>query len=131
MKLSQMKTFDEVLAEDLKDPDFRERWERSAVARGVASQVIAYRAEHGLTQTAFGKLVLMTQPAVARLETAEHDPNFETLAKLSSRLGVEFNINIHPKKKAPQLPKKHALTTASVTTGVFQDAELAIAAAAA
>jgi transcriptional regulator with XRE-family HTH domain len=129
MKLSDMQTFDEVLVEELEDPDFRARWERSAVARGVAAQVIAYRAEHELTQTALGKLAGMKQPAVARLEAAEHDPNFETLAKLSSSLGIEFNINIHPGTKPSKLATKRALTTAAVSKGAFQNAELAVAAA--
>ena len=37
MKLRDMKTFDAVLAEDLKDPEFRARWERTALARAVAN----------------------------------------------------------------------------------------------
>lgn len=48
-------------------------WERTALARAVAARVIAYRAEHGLSQTALAGRLGMTQPALARLESGEHN----------------------------------------------------------
>jgi hypothetical protein len=42
----------EVLEDQLKDPEFREIWERTALARAVALRVAAYRAEHNLSQAA-------------------------------------------------------------------------------
>ena len=94
MKLSDMKTAGEVLAEDLEDPEFREEWERTALAREVAIRVAGYRAEHNLTQSELGRLLGMRQPAVARLEAGEHEPSLTTLKRLSSRLGIEFHIDI-------------------------------------
>jgi hypothetical protein len=38
----------------------------------------------------------MKQPAVARLEAGEHNPSFDTLARLSSALGIEFHIAVTP-----------------------------------
>ncbi len=38
----------------------------------------------------------MKQPAVARLEAGEHNPSFDTLARLSSVLGIEFHIAVTP-----------------------------------
>jgi len=55
-----------------------------------------YRAEHGLTQTAFGRLVGMRQPHVARLESGEHEPSLSTLARLSATLDVDFILDITP-----------------------------------
>ncbi|MEJ7816796.1 MAG: helix-turn-helix transcriptional regulator [Rubrobacter sp.] len=96
MRISDMKTADEVLAEDLKDPKFREEWERTALARAVANHVIAYRAEHSLTQRQLANRLGMKQPAVARLESGEHEPTLATLARLSRGLGLEFHIDITP-----------------------------------
>jgi hypothetical protein len=45
VKLSDMKTSEQVLAEELRDPAFRREWDRTAVARAVALKVLAYRAE--------------------------------------------------------------------------------------
>jgi hypothetical protein len=43
--------FADLLTEQLRDPAFRDRWERTApLARAVAIGVVAYRAEHGLSQ---------------------------------------------------------------------------------
>jgi len=94
MKLSDMKVAGEVLAEDLEDSEFREEWERTAFAREVALRVAAYRAEHKLSQAALGRVLGISQPAVARLEAGDHEPTLSTLRKLSRSLDVEFHIDI-------------------------------------
>jgi transcriptional regulator with XRE-family HTH domain len=38
----------------------------------------------------------MKQPAVARLESGEHNPSLETLARLANALGFEFRIAVTP-----------------------------------
>ncbi|MHB1500419.1 MAG: helix-turn-helix domain-containing protein [Candidatus Dormibacteria bacterium] len=96
MKLSDMPTADEVLAGHLEDPEFRREWERTALARAVALRVLAYRAEHGLSQSDLGKRLEMSQPAIARLEIGEHEPTFATLSKLSRGLGINFHIEVTP-----------------------------------
>lgn len=80
-----------------------EEWDRLAVARAVAATVIAYRADHGLSQRALARQLGVPQPQVARIENAEHDPSHETMMRLSSRLGLEFNINIAPTDRQPRL----------------------------
>jgi len=96
VKLSDMKSFDDVLSEQLQDPIFREEWERTAVARAVALRVITYRVEHGLSQAGLARELGVSQPLVARLEAGEHEPTFATLSRLSRRLGLEFHIDITP-----------------------------------
>ncbi len=49
-----------------------------------------------VTQTAFGRLVGMRQPHVARLEAGEHEPSLSTLVRLSAALGVDFTVDINP-----------------------------------
>jgi len=76
MKLSDLPTHEQVLAEHLDaDPEFRREWERTALARAVAVRVIAYRAVHGLSQTALAGRLKMTQPAIARLESGSSSPS--------------------------------------------------------
>ncbi|MGH2846131.1 MAG: helix-turn-helix transcriptional regulator [Thermoleophilaceae bacterium] len=129
MKLRDMQTFDEVLTEDLKDPEFRARWERTALARAVANRVIAYRAERGLSQGALAQRLGMKQPQVARLESADHNPSIDTLIKLVGVLDIEFVIDIHPARQEAKLVNKRAQTTAAVSTTAFEEAELLVAAA--
>jgi transcriptional regulator with XRE-family HTH domain len=109
MKLSNLPTHEEMLAEHLDaDPEYRREWERTALARAVAAKVIAYRAEHGLSQTALAGRMKMTQPAVARLESGEHNPAFPMLMRLSDALGIELAIDISPTGQEPQLIGKRA-----------------------
>ena len=96
MKLQKMRGSDKAVARQLKDPKFRAEWERTAVARAVAVRLVEYRVEHALTQTALARQLGMKQPAVARLEAGEHNPSFDTLARLSSALGIEFHIAVTP-----------------------------------
>jgi DNA-binding XRE family transcriptional regulator len=90
---------DEMLAEELKDPAFRELWARHTPARAVALRLVGYRVDHGLTQTALGRLLGMPQPAIARLESGDHVPSLDTLIRISDALGIEFLIDIKPKDR--------------------------------
>jgi transcriptional regulator with XRE-family HTH domain len=109
MRLSDLPTHEEVLAEHLDaDLEYRREWERTALARAVAVKVIAYRAKHSLSQTALAGRLKMSQPAIARLESGEHNPTFPTLLRLSDALGIELAIDIAPTGQEPQLIGKRA-----------------------
>src|SRR5713101_5048997 len=71
--------------------------ERRAVMSAVAKAVIRYRAERGLSQTALGRLLGWSQPVVARLEAAEHNPSMDTLLALSRGLGMRVHVDVGPK----------------------------------
>ncbi|MGH3194600.1 MAG: helix-turn-helix transcriptional regulator [Streptosporangiaceae bacterium] len=87
----------EVLDEMLRDPEFRAEWERTALARAVAEAVIRYRAERGLSQTALARVLVWSQPVVARLEAAEHNPSMDTLLALARTLGLRVHVDVGPK----------------------------------
>jgi transcriptional regulator with XRE-family HTH domain len=84
MRLSDLKSLDQVVEEHRQEPEFREEWDRLAFAHEVANRVVAYRAEHNLSQRRLATLVGLVQPAIARLEKAEHQPSFDTLPSLRS-----------------------------------------------
>jgi transcriptional regulator with XRE-family HTH domain len=65
-------------------------------ARAVANRLIAYRADHGLTQTALARLLGMSQSTIARLEIGEHIPTLPTLLKLSEVLDLEIMVTMTP-----------------------------------
>lgn len=100
MKLSEMKTNDELIAEQLRtDPEFRVEWERTALARAVAVAIVRYRAEHDLSQRDLAQRLGMRQPQIARLELGEVNPSIETLMRLVSELKIEFTIDVRPVAK--------------------------------
>jgi len=86
----------ELLAKELKDAEFRAAWEASAPARAIAIRIIEYRIDNELSQTALGRLLGMSQPAVARLEIGKHLPTLTTLRRISEALGIEILVSIHP-----------------------------------
>jgi DNA-binding XRE family transcriptional regulator len=96
MKMSEMKTAEDVRKESLLDPEFRAEWDRSAFAEAVALRIIGYRVEHQMTQTALARELGMKQPAVARLESGDVTPSLDTLSRLATRLGITFHIDVTP-----------------------------------
>lgn len=99
LKISNLKTVDQFLEEQLEDPEFRDEWNRTALARAVSLGLIRYRTKNGLSQTELAKKIGIKQPAVARLEAGEKNPTWETLDRLSQALGIEFLVDIAPRKR--------------------------------
>jgi DNA-binding XRE family transcriptional regulator len=96
VKISELVTAEELRERDLDDADYRAEFDRTRIANDVAILVLKYRAEHGLSQSAFGRIVGMRQPHVARLEAADHEPSLDTLVRLSAALGTDFILDINP-----------------------------------
>jgi transcriptional regulator with XRE-family HTH domain len=88
-------TYDEIHAELMADPTFREAWEQEAFARAVSIEVLRYRIEREMTQEQLAAH-LGTSLDVAELEDGEETPDLETLVLLSEHLGLKFAITIDP-----------------------------------
>lgn len=100
-------THDELLASELAaDPEFAGEWERLAVARMVAVQLIRYRAVHHLSQRALAAKLGVSQPRIVELESGEKNPTLETMVKIAAVTGLEFAIDIAPAGRTPQLVGK-------------------------
>ncbi len=112
MRFADMKTNDEVIAEQMTDPAFRAEWERTALARAIALRLVRYRADHQLSQRDLAKRLEMRQPQVARLERGDVNPTLETLMRLSGALDIEFTIDVRPSHRRSRLVTKLAQTEA-------------------
>jgi ribosome-binding protein aMBF1 (putative translation factor) len=87
----------ELIARDLEqDAQYKQEWERTALARAVALVVVGYRARHGLTQRKLADLLGWKPSQVARLELGEHNPTLDTLIHLSQRVGLRLVLTIGP-----------------------------------
>jgi ribosome-binding protein aMBF1 (putative translation factor) len=107
MAANRLKSHGTVIAEEInRDADFRAEWERTALARLVAAQLVGYRADHKLSQRALGEKLSRSQPYVAKLESGDVNPDLETLVTISRALGIEFMIDIAPAAQAPKLVSK-------------------------
>jgi DNA-binding XRE family transcriptional regulator len=94
MKLNDLVPLDEVIEEHRSDPEFRHEWDRGGFAREVAVRIVRYRSERSLTQSRLAEVIGTTQSVVARLETGEHSPSLQTLAKVSATTGIEFHLDV-------------------------------------
>jgi transcriptional regulator with XRE-family HTH domain len=115
VKLSDLRTNDELLAEETADPAFRAEWERTAVARAVALRLVGYRAERDLSPRDLAKLLEMDQPQVARLERGDVNPTLETLMRLAGALDIEFTIDVRPVNRRTRVVTKRAQDDALVS----------------
>lgn len=106
-----------VLADELRDPEFRAEWERTALARWLATEVAHYRAEHSLSQRQLAERLGVHQSDVARMESGEHTPSLERLIRIASGLDIELMIDIRPQAREARLPKKRALEGSSFALG--------------
>lgn len=89
--------FDDVIAERCaNDSEFRDYWERTALARAVAVAVIRYRSKHRLSQRALARQMGMPSSQIARLELGEHNPSIDTLQRLAKGLGQRFIVAVAP-----------------------------------
>jgi DNA-binding XRE family transcriptional regulator len=99
-----IKTHEELLtAEMAADPEFAAEWERLALARMVAVQLIGYRSDHGLSQRELAERLGVSQPRVVELESGEKNLQIETLVKVAAATGLEFAIDIAPIGQEPKL----------------------------
>jgi DNA-binding XRE family transcriptional regulator len=128
MKLDQLITSEKILERELRDPEFKAEWERTALARWLAIEVASYRAEHEFSQRQLAAQLGVAQPQIARIEIGEHMPSFETLIRVARGLNLELMIDIHPEGQEATLPRKQTKGASSFT---MQGCEVLVAAVAA
>jgi ribosome-binding protein aMBF1 (putative translation factor) len=98
---------DDVLRAQLDaDPELAEEWERLALARQVAVELIRYRADNGLSQRDLAAQLGVSQPRIVELESGEKNPRFETLARLVAITGIEFALSFARSGEDPKLVGK-------------------------
>lgn len=75
------------------DPEYTAVLEELAPYEEIARQLIAFRVEHGLSQTQLGKRCGVSQPAIARLESGEHEPRLATLRRVAHALDANLVLD--------------------------------------
>jgi DNA-binding XRE family transcriptional regulator len=98
-----MKTFDfdEMLKEELKNPEFRKEYEALEKEFEVAKEVIRLRIRAGLTQKELARRAQTSQPAIARLESGNYrNLSLSFLRRIGEVLGVEPHVKFQKLKPA-------------------------------
>src|SRR4030095_6450930 len=89
--------FDLYLEEQLKDPDFAERYERAGEAWDVALQLTSLREQAGLSQTQLARKLKTTQQQVSRLESPAYEGHsLSMLRRVAAALHARVRVVLEP-----------------------------------
>lgn len=84
-----------LLNEQLKDPEFKEGYERVKATYDLIEQIINIRRAKGMTQSELAIKAHLSQQAISRLEKEKHLPNTKTLLNVLNALGVSVQLVEH------------------------------------
>ncbi|MCI0529690.1 MAG: helix-turn-helix transcriptional regulator [Nitrospira sp.] len=97
MRKLKIRTFQERLREDLKDPEFRKHFEEERQALALALKIARLREKKGLSQKELAKLMGTTQQAISRIESGEYEGfSLKTLEKVAEATGTRLKIEFVP-----------------------------------
>lgn len=82
----------QVLKQELKNPNFRQEWEKSESAYQVGRQLIQARIEANLSQRDLARRANTTQAVISRIESTSVNPSIGLLDRLARALGKTLQI---------------------------------------
>src|SRR6266581_2635630 len=90
--------FDIFLEEELRDPDFAERFKRAGEAWDVALQIAALRQKAGLSQKDLARKLRTSQQQISRLESPSYEGHsLSMLRRVADVLGATVRVTLAPK----------------------------------
>lgn len=91
-----MKTFEEVLAKQMQDPEFRAEWERQEPEFAVIRAILDARIAKNLSQKQLSELTGINQADISRIENGNGNPSIRTLQRLAEGLGMKLKLEFVP-----------------------------------
>jgi transcriptional regulator with XRE-family HTH domain len=89
--------FDLFLEEQLRDPDFAQRFKRAGEAWDVALQIAALRQKAGLSQKDLARKLHTSQQQISRLESPSYEGHsLSMLRRVADVLGATVRVTIAP-----------------------------------
>jgi transcriptional regulator with XRE-family HTH domain len=93
--MTKKTNFDRYLDKQLKDPSFKERFERAGEAWDVALKLAALRKEAGLSQKELAQKVGTSQQQISRLESPSYEGHsLSMLRRIAGVLGATVHVDI-------------------------------------
>ena len=92
--------FDVFLEEQLRDPDFAERFKRAGEAWDVALQIAALREKAGLSQKDLARKLKTSQQQISRLESPGYEGHsLSMLRRVAHVLKARLHVVLEPEEK--------------------------------
>ena len=93
--------FDRHLEEQLRAPDFAERFKRAGEAWDVALQIAALREQAGLSQKELARLLKTSQQQISRLESPDYEGHsLANLRRVAEALHARVRVVFEPDEKS-------------------------------
>ena len=92
-----MKTFDDMLNEQLEDIKFRKEYEDIQPEMDVIRAIVDTRTAQNLTQKELSKRTGINQADISKLENGTRNPTVSLLKRLAEGMGMELRIQFIPK----------------------------------
>jgi ribosome-binding protein aMBF1 (putative translation factor) len=96
--------FDEFLARNLEDTEFRHHFEQRRLIHEVALAVRAMREEAGISQAKLASIIGVKQPMIARVEQGRDSrtPSWDVLRRVGRALGKQLVVGfVSTKREVP------------------------------
>ena len=87
-------SWDEDLARDLRNPEFRKGFEAEKLKLEVALTLIALRKKNKMTQATLAKKLGTSQSAIARIEAGKLNITVDTLSNIAWMFGKNVKISL-------------------------------------
>ena len=92
-----MRTFDDMLNEQLEDIKFRKEYEDIQPEMDVIRAIVDARTAQNLTQKELSKITGINQAGISKLENGTRNPTVSLLKRLAEGMGMELRIQFIPK----------------------------------
>lgn len=99
MEKHKFTTFDEDLAEQLKDPEFKKAYDDLEPEYDIIESLLTSRKYRNLTQHELSEVTGIDQASISRIENGTGNPSLKTLKKLAKGLDIKLKISLVPIKE--------------------------------
>ena len=95
-----MRTFDDMLAKQIQNEDFRKEYEAIQPEMDVIRAIVEARTSQNLTQKELAERTGINQADISKLENGTRNPSVNLLKRLADGMGMMLKIEFVPKQKA-------------------------------
>ena len=91
-----MSSFNDLLKEQLKDPQFKAEWDAVEPEYAIVQAIIDARKRSGLTQKELSDRSGINQADISRIERGVGNPSLRTIKRLASSMGMTVKLEFTP-----------------------------------
>lgn len=91
-----MTNFNDLLAEQMKDEEFKKEYEALEPEFAIIQAIIDARTKSGVTQKELSERTGIAQSDISKLENGNANPSLRTLQRLASGMGYKLRLEFIP-----------------------------------